>query len=275
MDYSTFVGLEESDNTTFVGLDVHKETIAVAVAKEGYEKPESLGQIPNTPESLLKLLKRLSVSNSRLAFCYESGPCGYEIYRLLKERDIYCIVAATSLVPVRAGDRVKTDRRDARKLAASVHASVVAALRALRGVDYITAITLVAELGDISRFSNLAQLMAYAGIVPSEHSSGLRHRRGSITKTGNKHIRRVVVEAAWHYRREPKVSVKLRRRQEGVSESVKEISWKAQNRLNLKFRKLLGRGKPSQKAVVAVGRELLGFIWSIASQVNVEMSKAA
>jgi transposase len=158
----------------------------------------------------------------------------------------------------------------------TVHAPIVAALRALKGVDYVTAVTLVAEIGDISRFSNPAQLMAYAGIIPSEHSSGLRHRRGSITKTGNKHVRRVVIEAAWHYRRQPKVSVKLKKRQEGVSGPVKEISWKAQNRLNSKFRKMMARGKPSQKAVVAVARELLGFIWSIANQVvNEELSKAA
>jgi transposase len=371
------------DYTTYVGLDVHKDTISVAVAKEGDGNSESLGQIPNTRESLLKLLKRLAVSNERLAFCYEAGPCGYEIYRFLKERGIYCVVVAPSLVPVKAGDRVKTDKRDAKKLArlfrsgeltavwvpdeeqealrdlvrlredaledlqrkrhqlskfllrngkrlpmgvnpwthkhrqwldalkfdqpaqqfvlqdyiyaldisesrlkrltqtleeksrTTVHAPVVAALRALKGVDYLTAITLVAELGDISRFSNPAQLMAYAGVVPSEHSSGQRQRRGGITKTGNSHVRRVVIEAAWHYRRQPRVSVKLKKRQECVSETVKEISWKAQNRLNSKFRKLLARGKPSQKAVVAVAREMLGFIWSISCQVNEDLKKAA
>jgi len=157
----------------------------------------------------------------------------------------------------------------------SEHAPVIAALRALKGVEYLTAVTLVAELGDISRFPNPAQLMSYAGVVPSEHSSGPRERKGSITKTGNSHVRRVVIEAAWHYLRQPKVSTKLKKRQEGASESVKEISWKAQDRLNYKFRKLMARGKPSQKAVVAVAREMLGFIWAISRQVNVELKKAA
>lgn len=370
------------DYTTFVGLDVHKDTIAVAVAKEGNEEPMSLGNIPNRPDSLLKLLKRLVASSNRLSFCYEAGPCGYELYRFLRDRKFSCIVVAPSLVPVRIGDRVKTDRRDAMKLARlfrsgeltpvwvpdeeqealrdlvraredvlkdlqrkrhqlskfllrtgrrppidvnpwtvrhrcwldtikyelhaqqlvlqeyrhavdqaqerlkhleqetielgcnSVHAPVIAALRALRGIDYVSAITLVSEIGDFGRFK-AAQLMSYTGVVPCEYSSGLRSRRGSITKTGNNHVRRIIVESAWHYLKPPDVGRTLRKRQEGLPESIKEISWRAQNRLNSKFRKLLARGKPRQTAVVAVARELLGFVWSVALQAKIEYEKAA
>ena len=370
--------------TTFVGLDVHKDTIAVAVAMEGEGKEEalSLGTIPSSPDSLLKLLKRLAVSHKRLKFCYEAGPCGYGIYRFFKERGYPCIVVAPSLVPVRVGDRVKTDRRDAMKLARlfrageltrvwvpdeeqealrdlvraredalidlqrkrnqlgkfllrtgkcaptgikpwtvrhrqwldtvkyelyahqlvlqeyrhavgqaqerleylqqqviemgcnSVHAPVIAALRALRGIDYLSAITLVSEVGDFCRFKP-GHLMSYAGLVPCENSSGLRSRRGSITKTGNDHVRRIIVEAAWHYRWRPNIGSTLRKRHEGLSEDIKAISWKAQKRLNSKFRKLLARGKLKQTAVIAVSRELLGFIWSLAMQVKAESENAA
>jgi len=371
------------DYTTFVWMDVHKDTITVAVAEEGNTEPVLLGTIPNRPDSLLKLLKQLAVTGNRLLFCYEAGPCGYGIYRFLKERNFSCIVVAPSLVPVRVGDRVKTDRRDAKKLARllrsgeltpvwvpdeehealrdlvraredaykdlqrkrhqlskfllrtgkrppvginpwtvkhrcwldtvkyelhaqqlvlqeyrhavdqaqerlkrleqelielgckSVHAPVIAALRALRGIDYVSAITLVAEIGDFRRFDNAAKLMSYAGLVPCESSSGPRSRRGSITKTGNSHVRRIIVESAWHYLRAPNVGCTLRKRQEGVPESIKEISWRAQNRLNSKFRKLLARGKSRQTAVVAVARELLGFIWSVALQAKIEYEKAA
>ena len=157
----------------------------------------------------------------------------------------------------------------------SAHQPVIAALKTLKGVDLLTAVTLVSEIGDISRFKNPAQLMAYAGLVPSEHSSGSKYRRGSITKTGNAHIRRVAIESAWHYRHRPKVSLPLKKRQQGQSEKIKQISWSAQNRLNLKFRKLLARGKPKQKTVVAVARELLGFVWSVATEANLEYKRVA
>ncbi len=369
--------------TTFVGLDVHKDTIAVAVAREGRSEPELLGQVQNNKDALLKLIRRLGVSKEQLAFCYEAGPCGYEIYRFLKELDIYCIVVAPSLVPSKAGDKVKTDRRDARKLARlfrsgeltpvwvpdeeqealrdlvrsrddalqdlqrkrhqlgkfllrtgkrppagiknwtvkhrqwldglsfehiaqkivlkdylyaldqaqerlkrleqeiealsqdCVHTPVIVALKSLKGIDQLTAATLVAELGDISRFNSPTQLMAYAGLVPSENSSGPRQRKGSITKTGNVHVRRVVVESAWHYRHVPRIGRNLEKRQEGLPEQVKNISWKAQHRLNLKYRKMLGRGKMKQIAVIAVARELLGFIWSVAKEVSNESYRLA
>ena len=369
--------------TTYVGMDVHKATISVAIAEEGRGEPMSLGIIENTPEALLKLLKRLAKPNRQLLFCYESGPCGYEIYRFLKQRDLFCMVAAASLVPSKAGDRVKTDKRDAKKLArlfrsgeltavwvpdeeqealrdlvrareeavkdlqrkrhqlgkfllrqgirppegvrawsakhrqwldglkmelsahqtvlsdyrnaldwaqqrvkyleqeieiyteGSVHKPVIDALKCLKGIDLITAVTLVAEIGQFGRFENPAQLMAYAGLVPSEHSSGPRNRRGSITKTGNSHLRWVTIESAWHYRHRPKVGYQLKKRQQGQPEIIKQISWKAQNRLNMKYRKLVGRGKPKQTAVVGVARELLGFIWAVAVEAEKEHKKAA
>ena len=369
--------------TLYVGMDVHQATISVAIAEEGREEPVSLGIIENTPEALLKLLKKLVKPGRELLFCYESGPCGYELYRFLKERGFSCIVAAASLVPSKAGDRVKTDKRDARKLARlyrsgdltavwvpdeqqealrdlvrareeavkdlqrkrnqlgkfllrqgirppkgirawgakhrqwleglkmelsahqtvlwnychaldqaqervkhleqeieiyaqnSVHKPVIDALKCLKGIDLITAVTLVAEIGEFGRFKNPAQLMAYAGLVPSEASSGPRNRRGSITKTGNSHLRWIVIESAWHYRHRPKVGYQLKKRQKGQPEAIKKISWKAQNRLNMKYRKLVGKGKLKQTAIVGVARELLGFIWSIAIATEQEQNKAA
>jgi len=139
-----------------------------------------------------------------------------------------------------------------------------------------TAVTIVAELGDISRFDRPTQLMAYTGLVPSEHSSGHSRRPGRITKTGNSHLRRVIVEAAWHYRHLPRVGVALRRRQAGLDPFITAISWRAQSRLNRKYRRMVGRGKPRQKTVVAVARELLGFIWELAQAVSeVPAEKAA
>jgi hypothetical protein len=120
-------------------------------------------------------------------------------------------------------------------------------------------LTVVAELGELSRFARAKQLMAYGGIVPSEDSSGERTRRGNITKTGNAHLRRVVVEAAWAYRHRPFVGATLRKRQEHVSEEVKEISWKAQQRLHERYRKLLAKGKNKGVVVTAVGRRVAGF----------------
>ncbi len=121
----------------------------------------------------------------------------------------------------------------------------------------------------------LKRLMAYAGLVPSEHSSGPRNHRGSITKTGNHHLRWMVVVSAWHYRHKPKIGYKLRKKQQGQSDLIKQISWRVQNRLNMKYRKLVGRGKLKQTAIVAVARELLGFIWSVAIEAEKEMKKAA
>jgi transposase len=148
---------------------------------------------------------------------------------------------------------------------ASVHAPTVAALQAMRGIKLVTAATIVSELGDISRFNSPRQLMSYSGMVSSEHSSGKNIRRGSITKTGNAHLRRVIIEAAWHYRHQPGISDNLRRRQRDVPTQACNIAWNAQQRLNKRYHHLLARGKTSHQTVVAVGRELLGFIWAIAT----------
>jgi len=368
-----------SDSIAYIGLDVHAESIAVAVA-DGRGEVRSLGTIPNDGESLARLVKRLGRREMQ-RYCYEAGPCGYVIYWQLTELGVEVEVIAPSLIPVRAGDRVKTDRRDARRLAqlyrageltavwvpgpehvalrdlvrargsaksdqhqarqrlgkfllrqglrrpagtkawscthgrwlstlvfgSKVHEQVfidyrhevehqtervarmdaavgraideappeirevVKALMGLRGVALITAATVVAEVGSLSRFRKASQLMAYAGIVPSEYSSGSKVKRGAITKTGNAHLRRVLTEAGWCNRFRPNRGCVLKKRQEGLSAAVLEISWKAQHRLHHRYTRLVHAGKPTQKATVAVGRELLGFIWSVAKQVEAEL----
>ncbi len=363
----------------FVGLDVHADTIAVAVAEQEGEA-RSLGIIPNREESVRKLLRKLGPME-QLRFCYEAGPTGYALYWQLTQMGAQCAVVAPTLVPVKAGDRVKTDRRDALKLARNYRAqeltpvwvpdaahealrdlvrareaakkdqlrarhrlskfllrhgrrppvgihswtvkylewvqrevhfaeraqevtlldylhevehaaarivrleqaideaaqsvpppmrAVIAALQALRGIAKISAVTVVAELGNVTRFRRARQLMAYGGIVASEDSSGGRIRRGNITKTGNTHLRRVVVEAAWAYRHRPAIGAALRKRQEAVSEKVQEISWKAQQRLHQRYITLLLKGKNKGVVITAVARELLGFLWAIGIQAEAE-----
>lgn len=364
--------------TRFVGLDVHAATIAVAVAEPGGEV-RPVGMIPNEPEAVRKLVKKLGPAEG-LRVCYEAGPCGYTLYRQLTQLGVTCQVVAPTLVPVRPGDRVKTDRRDAAKLARSFrsgdltpvwvpdaahealrdlvrareaakkdqrrarhrlqkfllrhghrppagtkawsekyrrwlatvrfpqpaqeatrvdymteieHArervlrleralddaieaapapmrAVIAALQALRGVAKLAAATVVAEVGQLSRFARARQLMGYSGAVASEHSSGPRIWRGGITKTGNAHLRRIVVEAAWAYRHRPAIGNTLRQRQQGQSEPVKAMAWKAQERLHRRYRLLTARGKVPQQVVTAVARELLGFIWAIGIAVERE-----
>lgn len=354
----------------YIGLDVHKDTIQVAIAEEGRNKtPMSYGNIHNTPLNIDKLIRKLKSNGHELSVVYEAGPTGYGIYRQLKAQNIECAVAAPSLIPIKSGDRVKTDRRDAINLA-RLHRSgdltevsvpdeedeairdltraredakicakkakqrlssfllrnnriytgktkwnkthlawlsevsmphsaqqvtlqeyidtlkeslqridrltnqiknevehwrlkpVVKAIQSLRGVSMIVAVTTLAELGDINRFKKAKQLMAYLGLVPSEHSSGLKSNKGSITKTGNGHVRRVLTEAAWAYRFKPKKSLHILRRQQGIPESICDIAWKAQLRLCNKY-KLLSNRKVTQVAVTAVARELVGFIWAI------------
>src|SRR5664280_2565501 len=164
------------------------------------------------------------------------------------------------------GERVKRLEQsitEAVTLATPAVQEVVKGLQALRGIAQISAVTIVAELGELSRFASARQLMGYSGAVPSENSSGGRTQRGSITKTGNAHLRRIAVEAAWNYRLRPGVGPALRKRQEGVPEQIKEIAWKAQIRLSKRFARLAAAGKDKRKIVTAVGRELLGFIWAI------------
>jgi transposase len=300
-------------NVRFISLDVHAETIAVAAAEPAGEV-RSLGVIPNRIESIRKLVKKLGPVK-QLRVCYEAGPTGYVVYWQLTALGVKCEVVAPTLVPVKAGDRVKTDRRDALKLArsyragdltfdqaaqeatlldyihevdhaaarirrleaaidAAVHTAparmraVIEALQALRGIALVTAVTIAAEVGELSRFAKPRQLMGYSGAVASEDSSGQRTRRGGITKAGNAHLRRVIVEAAWAYRHRPAVGTALRKRQVTASTEVKEIAWKAQHRLHARYRALTGRGKCKQQVVTAIGRELLGFIWAIGVHVE-------
>ena len=369
-------------NVRFIGLDVHAETIAVAVA-EPHGEVRSLGVIPNRPESIRKLVKKLGPP-AQLRVCYEAGPTGYVVYWQLTALEVACQVVAPTLVPVKAGDRVKTDRRDALKLARSYRAgdltavwvpdaehealrdlvrareaakkdqlrarhrlgkfllrqgrrpstpmaawtqrhltwvktvhfahaaqeatlldylhevehvadriarlehaideavkaaperlrAVIDALQALRGIALVSAATIMSEVGELSRFTKPRQLMGYSGAVASEDSSGPRTRRGGITKAGNAHLRRIVVEAAWAYRHRPAVGPALRKRQAPVAPEVKEIAWKAQHRLHARYRALTARGKCNQQVMTALGRELLGFIWAIGVHVEAETGRA-
>lgn len=368
----------------FVGLDVHADTIAVAVAEQDGEV-RSHGVIPNRLESIRRLLGKLGPVN-RLKACYEAGPTGYALYWQLTQLGVACEVIAPSLVPTKAGDRVKTDRRDAEKLARCHRAgeltsvwipdaahealrdlvrareaakkdqlkarhrlskfllrhgrrpeglkawtkqylewvrthvrfdqpaleatlsdyleevahvaarivklekaideavqkappeirAVIEALQALRGVAQTTAATIVSELGSLSRFQSPRQLMGYSGLVAREHSSGNRVQRGGITKTGNSHLRRVLVEAAWAYQHRPNVIGNLLRRQKNLalSEEVKQIAWKAQQRLHKRYKLFAVRGKNKNQIVTALGRELLGFVWAVALEVEKQQKLA-
>lgn len=352
----------------YVGLDVHRATISVAFADED-QAPVSYGKIPNEPTAIHKLMQRLGGPDTILHVAYEAGPTGYVVQRQLSELGIECLVAAPSLIPVRAGDRVKTDRRDALKLARLLRsgdltpvwvpdrehealrnlvraraaakadqlrakhrlskfllsqgarppigvrnwckrymqwlgqlqfehaadqvvfadhlAEVIAAgervkrldaalrecaqsapqavliqtLQAFRGVGFLSAVTIVAEAGDLRRFPTAPQFMAYTGAVPSESSSGAKQSRGRITRTGNSALRHMLGEAAQHARHAPLLSQDLKRRQKHASAAVIDLAWRAQLRLHARYRHLSGRLGP-HKAIMAVARELAGFIWA-------------
>jgi transposase len=369
----------------FVGLDVHAETIAVAVADSGGEV-RSWGIIPNRIESVRKMVVKLGPVE-KLKCCYEAGPTGYVLYWQLTQLGVACEVIAPSLVPTKTGDRVKTDRRDAERLARCYRAgeltavwvpdaahealrdlvrareaakkdqlrhrhrlgkfllrhgkrptdagkawtqkylnwirihvrfeqpaleatlahyreevehaaeriakleqaideavaqaapeirAVIEALQALRGVAQTTAATVVCELGSLARFPSPRQLMGYSGLVSREHSSGNRIQRGAITKTGNAHLRRVLVEAAWTYQHRPNVQGRVLRRQKSLalSEEAKRIAWKAQQRLHKRFTTLAARGKNHNQIVTALARELLGFMWAIAVHTEAQFPSA-
>ena len=364
------------DRITYVGLDVHKEGIVVAIASGGLRgEVREYGRIANTPTALDRLLRKLGGDGMNLRFCYEAGPCGYGIQRHVSAQGQECVVVAPSLIPKRAGDRIKTDRRDAVSLAKlhrageltavwvpdarheamrdlvrarldavhslrrarqqlsgfllrqgchygrpawtklhrrwlaglnfehAVHhivledyiaaveaaetrrdrltaqieamlpdwmlAPVVAAVQTMRGMALVNAATVIAELGDLSRFTNPRQLMAYLGLVPSEHSSGATIKRGGITKAGNTAARRLLVEAAWSYRFPARLSREMLLRQENQPKSIRDIAWKAQVRLCARYRKLARAGKPANIVTTAIARELAGFVWAIARQVTV------
>lgn len=353
----------------WVGLDVHAARILIAIFFGEEPRPREEFEIQNDPVSLGKLIKKLNELSGVTRCIYEAGPCGFDLFRLLRARGISCEIAAPSLIPRKPGDQVKTDRRDAGKLARTYRAGMITTIRipteaeeavrdlvraredakedilrrrhrlgkfllrhghryrdgrawtnkhsqwlagialgnvheeavreeyrialdqavdqaerltrqveraaespdykskvdsyrTLRGVQTLTAMTIVTELGDLRRFSGAAEFMAATGLVPSEYSSGGRQRRGGITKTGNAHVRRVLVEAAWHYRHRV-VSKTIRARRKGLPRSVVAIAERADRRLSHKYYRLIHSGKRSTVTVTAVARELAGFIWAI------------
>lgn len=354
------------DTTVAVGLDVHARSIRLAAVRADELVDERT--LPYDEEAVERALRCWP----QVRCCYEAGPTGFGLYRHLLDRGIDCAVVAPGLVPQRPGDRIKTDPRDARRLArllqggllepihvppaeleaardlvrareaarldrmrdrhrlskfclrhglrlpgvswgitrrrwlgeqrfsfaAQQHAfdsylhtldlvdarigaleraiaetseegpwrELVGRLRCLRGIDTLTALGLVTEIGDFCRFQSAQEFMAFVGLVPSERSSGEARRQGSITKVGNAHVRRLLVESAWHARRRPTVSYALERRQRGQDALVLERAWRCQQRLHRRWSRMAARGKPSQKIVVACARELAGFVWAIATE---------
>jgi transposase len=364
--------MSTSKDIMHVGLDAHAKVITVAVLLPGACEVREEWQIAHDARCLRRLARKLLKMNPcGVRVVYEAGPCGYALQRKLCALGLDCVVAAPSLIPVRPGERVKTDRRDARKLASllgaglltevsppneveealrdlmraredakkdllaarhrlskmllryglhfgrtknwtkahrawlgglrfeeghaqqafdtyllsieqieerlkileghieeaasgEAYAEKVGWLRCLRGIDTVTAMTILAELHDFRRFRHPRDLMAYLGLTPSEYSSGNRVKRGSITKTGNTHVRRVLVEAAWNYRHRPAVSALLRKRRTGQPAAVLAIADRAQHRLHQRYYHLKeGYKKPHNVVTVAIARELVGFIWAV------------
>jgi transposase len=354
-------------------MDVHKESIDIAIADA--TEARHFGRVGGDAASVDRAVRKLRSVHKRPMFVYEAGPCGFWIYRRLKAQGLACMVVSPSMTPRNAADRVKTDRRDAMKLARlaragelepiyvpdardeairdlvraredavcmqrqarqrlqalllrneiryvgrsswtqahrrwiaklklpdpaqqiafeeyvqAVHEAasrlerlgkaiaaelerwrwrpVIEALQALRGVQAIHAVRIVAELGDFQRFDSPRRLMGYLGLIPSEDSSGPRRRQGSITKAGNSSARRAMIEAAHAYAHPARLSWIIARRQSNLPKSVCDIAWKAQLRLCARFRKLTARRLPRNKVVVAIARELSGFVWAIARQVK-------
>ena len=220
-----------------------------------------------------------------------AGPTGFNLYWLLKKLGCKVQTIAPSLIPTRAGDKVKTDRRDALRLAQlhradeltaierlgkameklgeeSEFSSFIHALTSLRGIKMVTATIIAAELGDVTRFKSPKSLGAFVGVVPKEHSSGNRVHRSGITKTGNSFVRRILTEAAWNQTRRPRNTRNYKETMAKFPDSISELSWSASTRLFNKFDRLTKRGKASTLAVTAVVREMLGFIWAIAREVK-------
>lgn len=361
--------------TAFVGLDAHAGSTAIGVAEAGRSPARFIGTVGAKLSELTRALAKLGPP-ATLMIVYEAGPCGYALARELIRAGYHCEVVAPSKIPRQAGERVKTDRRDALMLATLARAGqlravrvpderdeairdlsraridavrarqkarqqlkalllrqgyryvgktswtaaherylagigfahraqniafveyrqaisesharvqrvqealaqelegwrmrpVVQALMTLRGVDQLAACALVAELGDLRRFAHPREIMGYLGLVPSEHTSGQKRRLGPITKTGNSHARRLLIEAAWNYRFPPRLTPALQKRQEQQPAQIRAIAWRAQLRLSYRYRKLKARGVQHNKICVAIARELSGFLWSIAQHVEV------
>jgi transposase len=355
----------------YVGLDVHKDTIVIAVAEAGTQPAEIFATLGNDAAAVLSRLRKLGPLPS-MVVCYEAGPTGYELYRFLNGAGVQCHVVAPSMVPTQNGNRVKTDRRDARRLAHFLRsgdltaiwvpdehtealrdltrsrddakraertarhqlskfllrkgcrfegkshwtlahwawikqqtfayeaanrvltdyirtaeratqrvqgltldisqlveswalAPLVKDLQAFRGVQLVTAAGLAAEVGDFHRFATAGQFMAFVGLVPSEHTSGPKRRQGGITKSGNRHVRRLLIEAGWHYYRTPlRVSAELHARRVGIPQAVIDVADKALKRLGAKSYRMKQGTKPPNKIVTALARELAGFLWAAA-----------
>jgi len=353
----------------WVGMDDHAATIVVAVLRNEEKTPAERFTVSNDEKGQKELIKRLRALKGEVRCVYEAGPCGYGLQRRLTKAGISCDVAAPSLTPQRPGRRVKTDRRDALKLAemlrgqllsmvtipeverealrdlvraredagedllrarnrlsrlllrheqqyrektrwtrahwswihavkleqahaqqalenyitvvnscmdrvealtkalktaAEGHQQIISRYSALRGVDWLTALTVYAELGDLRRYPNAPALMDAVGLVPTEDSSGPRQKRGAITKTGNAHVRRVLVESSWHARHYPRLGAKLKKRRQNLPAEVVRIAERAEGRLHQKFSRMIYRNKRSTVAAVAVAREMTGFLWAIA-----------
>jgi transposase len=359
-------------------MDVHKDTVMVAVYVDGAPEPEVVQALPNESRKLKRFFQRWS-RRGEVRSCYEASGAGYVLQREITEWGYGCEVVAPSLIPVRPGDRRKHDQKDAVQLArlyragelvvvripscaeerardlvrcrecfqreilrsrhyvtkflarrgmvyregknwtqkhrdwlrrilqgetlawedrsvfgeylalldyktsrredlddqierlafSSVFKPQVDRLRCFRGIDTIAAMTLLTEIGDWRRFQRPGQLMAYLGLVPSEHSSGEREQRGPITKAGNSRCRHVLVQAAWHYRHRPAVGGRLQQRQRGQPPGVIGHAWKAQHHLYKLYHRIAGK-KSSRIAVVAVARELVGFLWAVMQELEAE-----
>lgn len=266
-------------NVRFIGLDVHAETIAVAVAESGGEV-RSLGTIPNRPESVARLVRKLG-KPEQLRACYEVGPTGYVLYWQLAQLGVKCEVVAPTLIPVKAGDRVKTDRGDAEKLARCYRGGDLTAVwvpdaahEALR--DLVRA--RLAAKGDQLRARNRLSkfLLRHGRRAPegtkawtAKHLMWMKVQRfeqaaQQVTLEDYRHE----VEAAWSYRHRPAMGYALKVRQRHCSATVCELAWKAQHRLHQRYARLTARGKSKQHAVTAVARQLLGFIWAIGIEVE-------
>ena len=193
-------------STAFIGMDVHKDSIDVAIADA--REARHFGRVGGDAAAVDRVVRKLRSVHRRALFVYEAGPCGFWLYRRLRAQGLECMVVSPS----------KTPRNDTAILAELEHwrwRPVVEALQELRGVQVLHAVRIVAELGDFNRFESPRKLMAYLGLIPSENSSGDRRRLGAITKAGNARVRHILIQAAWQYRRRPAVGAPLRRRQSG------------------------------------------------------------